>query len=109
MKNNQPEESDWKKFRALVPELRERYLRGRNAELIAILRNESLTPTEQFWNANERMDEVGTILRSCLDGHKRSTMVNSLMLMYRYQMITDQDLDGFSVEVRERLESLSEI
>lgn len=108
MKNNQPDESDWKCFRAMVPELRERYLRDRNAELIAILQGESLTPTEKFWTANERMKEFGGILRTCLDDHRRSKMMDSLMLMYRYQMIKDADLEKFIEEVRERVACLIE-
>ena len=108
MKHDRPSESDWKKFRAIVPELRERYLRERNSELSAILRDESSTPTNQFWTASERIEEIGKILRSCLDGHSRSTMMNYLMIMYRHQMLTKIDLDGFSEEVRERLERLTE-
>jgi hypothetical protein len=103
MTNNQPGESDWKNFRSIVPELRERYLSAQNTELISILLDESLTPTVKFWTASERMDEIGDILRACLDDHRRSTMVHVLRLMYHHRMITDQDMNGFSEEVRERI------
>ena len=103
MKHDGPIESDWKKFRAIVPELRERYLRERNAELSAILRDESSTPTHRFWTASERIEEIEKILKSCLDGHSRSTMMVYLMMMYRHQMLTEADLNGFSEEVRGRL------
>ena len=102
MKHDQPGESDWKKFRMIVPELRERYLRKRNSEIIVILRDESSTPTNIFWTASERIEEIGRILRSCLDGHTRSTMMNYLMIMCRHQMLTEEDLGGFSEEVRGR-------
>jgi hypothetical protein len=103
MTSHQPLESDWKRFRAIVPELRERYLRGRNAELIATLQDEALTPTEMFWTASELMEEIGGILRACLDDHRRSTMFHALRLMVHHQMITAEDLDGFSDELRERI------
>jgi len=103
MKHDLPSESDWKMFRSIVPDLRERYLRERNSELSAILRDESLTPTNQFWNVSERIDEIGKILKSCLDGHSRSTMITYLMMMCRHQMLREEDLDGFSEEVRGRL------
>lgn len=103
MTTNQPAESDWKKFRAIVPELRERYLRDRNTELAFILKGETLTPTEKFWAASERIEEIGGILRACLDDLRRSNMVHSLKLMYRHQMISDEDLSGFSEELRERI------
>ena len=108
MKHDQPSESDWKKFRAIVPELRERYLRERNSELRAILQDESLTPTNQFWAASDRIEEIRKILRSCLDGHSRSKMMNFLAIMYRHQMLTESDLDGFSEEILVRLERITE-
>jgi hypothetical protein len=101
MTTNQPAESDWKRFRAIVPELRERYLRDRNSELISILEGKALTPTERFWTASERIEEIGGILRTCLDDHRRSNMMHSLRLMYRHKMILDEDLNGFSEDVRE--------
>ena len=108
MKHDQPGESDWKKFRTIVPELRERYLRERNSEMSAILQDESLTPTDQFWTASDRIEEIRKILRSCLDGHSRSKMMNFLAIMYRHQMLTESDLEGFSEEILERLERITE-
>jgi hypothetical protein len=54
------------------------------------------------------MKEFGGILRTCLDDHRRSKMMDSLMLMYRYQMIKDADLEKFSEEIRERVACLIE-
>lgn len=106
MTHNHPEVSDWKRFRTIVPRLRERYLRDRNAEFIAILPRESQTPDENFWAANDRIEELVGILRACLDDHRRSTMLTKLMLMYRHQMIRDEDLHGFSKSVRDRVATL---
>lgn len=100
---DKPAESDWKAFRALVPELRERYLCGRNAELLAVLRDDSLSPTEQFWELEERTREIAGVLRDCLEDHSRSKMVSCMMLMHRHEMLTDADLVGFSQDVRERI------
>ena len=99
---DQPAESDWKMFKAMVPEWRERYLSDRNIELISILQDEASTPTGRFWTAYDRMEEIGGILRACLDDHKRSNMMSSLRLMYHHELISDEDLKGFSEEVRER-------
>ena len=68
-----------------------------------IFQSESSTPTEKFWKASERMEEIGSILRACFDDHRRSTMIHSLRLMYNHQIITDEDLDGFSEEAQERI------
>ena len=109
MKHNQPCESDWKKFRTIVPNLRERYLRERNSELCAILRDESLTPTNQFWTASERIDEIGKILKSSLDGHSRSTMIHYMIVMYGHQILREEDLADFSEEVRGRIAGIREL
>ena len=51
-----PKESDWKTFRKMVPELRERYLTEKNKEIVAIFMDEARTPTERFWGARERIE-----------------------------------------------------
>ncbi len=104
-----PIESDRNKFRSIVPALRERYLERLIPELTATLQDESQTPTERFWSAHERMQEIEKILRVCLDGHSRSRMMGYVFLMVRHQMLTEDDLAGFSEELRERVNMISEI
>jgi hypothetical protein len=106
--NEQPIESDWKKFRGMVIELRERYLTRRNLEIVSIFGDESLTPTERFWEASERLKEVGYIFRTCLHGHSRSKMISFMMLMYGYEMFSNEDMEGFSDEVCERIWGMGE-
>jgi hypothetical protein len=107
--HDKPKESDWKTFRKIVPELRERYLRRRNAELLAILQDESLTPTEQFWTVQERARKEAKILRECLDGHSRSKMLMFMIVMRRHKMLTDEDLKQFSSELQAEIEDFSNI
>jgi hypothetical protein len=98
-----PLESDWKTFRKLVSEWRERYLQKKNDEIIEILTDESKTPTERFWDAKERMKEEAKILVDCLDGHSRSKMAWYLLLMHRHELIQDYDLKEFSEALREQI------
>jgi hypothetical protein len=93
-------ESDWKTFRKLVPELRERYLTEKNKGLIAIFMDESRTPTERFWDAREQIEKERKILEACLDGHSRSSMRWYMYLMYRHGMLSDSDLENFSEDLR---------
>ena len=102
-----PKESDWKTFRRRVPEWRERYLTTKNKEIIGILTDEHKTPTEQFWDAKERMKEEARILVDCLDGHSRSKMHWYLFLMHRHGLIAEADLEEFSEELRDRILALS--
>lgn len=96
-------ESDWKTFRRRVPEWRERYLSGKNKEIMAVLTDENRTPTERFWEAKEKMKKIARILVDCLDGHSKSEMPEYLNLMYGHGLIGDADLEEFSEPLRERI------
>ncbi len=104
-----PQESDWKKFRSMVPELRERYLRTKNEELAAILNDESLSPTERFWEIEERSRETAKVLRSCLDGHSSSRMALFMMEMSNHGMMAEEDIADFSEEIRQRFAAWKEL
>jgi hypothetical protein len=103
-----PLESDWKTFRKRVPEWRERYLQGKNAEIISILKDASKTPSERFWDAKEKMKKEAKILVDCLDGHSRSKMRWSLLLMYGHGLIQDSDLGEFSESLKEQILTISQ-
>ncbi|MCB1090172.1 MAG: hypothetical protein KDL87_01480 [Verrucomicrobiae bacterium] len=107
--NNGVSESDWKRFRAKVPEWRERYLERKNRELAAVFTDKNRTPTDQFWEVEERVNKEAKTLRRCLDGHRRSGMVDSMASMMRCGMLTDADLVDFSEDLRATLAVLKEI
>lgn len=94
-----PKESDWKAFRKMVPDLRERYLEEKNKDIAAILMDESLTSTRRFWDARERIEKERKILEDCLDGHSRSKMKWYMYLMYRHKMLSDLDLENISEDL----------
>ena len=101
-----PKESDWKRYRDMVSDLRERYLKEKNQELAEMLTSSDKTPTERFWDTLERMKKEGKILQDCLDPHSRSNMFMSMMLMLRYGMLKEEDLEGFSEELHHDLTSI---
>lgn len=100
-------EADWTTFRELVPELRERHLSERNKDLMAILEDDSHTHTERFWTVSERAGETARLLRACFDGHTRSKMLEILLLMYRYGILSHDDLRKFSEDLQAKVIELS--
>ncbi len=96
-------ESDWKKFRAMIPVWRERYLAAQNARLVGRLVDPALNHTERFWSAFETTQNEARTLRECLDGHSRSSMERFLLTMRGAGMITEPDLTDFSPELRRRV------
>ena len=101
--HEKPKESDWKAFRKLVPEMRERYLQARIEDFSSVLHNEGLNATEKFWELEERSSDISKILRKCLDGHSRSKMDLFIGLMLRHGLMTQDDLSVFSSELREQM------
>ena len=72
-------ESDWKRFRAMTVEWRERYLATQNVRIARILTNPKKSETERFWEAEEQIGKIAKVLRQCLDDLRRSTMAIRLM------------------------------
>lgn len=99
-----PAEADWKKFRAMVPDLRERYVTACNARLAALLTHPQKTETERFWDTLEEMKREAKILETCLDGHSRSSTYRYLNLMINYGMLKREDAAVFSPELQQYLE-----
>ena len=98
-----PAESDWKKFRAMIPLLRERYLAARNGAIAALLTDPQKNETERFWDAMEEMGKEAKVLQHCLDGHARSKMRQFMLSMIRAGMMTKEDLAQFSPKLQEDL------
>ena len=96
-------ESDWKKFRDMVVELRERYLAERNPRIIRVLSDSKKSETERFWDAFHLMEKEAKTLVRCLDGHSRSSMQIYMASMLHAGMLKEEDLHVFSDEVREQL------
>jgi hypothetical protein len=89
-------ESDWKKFSAMVPVLRERYLAQRNRAIAAILNDPARNETKRFWDTMEQMEKEAKVLQRCLDGHSRSNLWQYMATMIQAGMMTKEDLAQFS-------------
>ena len=96
-------ESDWKKFSAMIPMLRERYLAEQNARISTILAAPNKNETERFWDALEAMQKEAKTLRWCLDDNSRSKMVLHMLTMRSVGMLKKEDLADFSEELRNQL------
>lgn len=96
-------ESDWKKFREMVPRLRERFLAESNARLAKLLGDPKKTETERFWDAEDEARKIAQTLRDCLDGHSRSKMTHHMHLMRSAGMLKREDLADFSEELQRQI------
>ena len=93
-------ESDWKKFNAMIPMLRERYLAEQNARIGRMLADPKKNETERFWDAMDAMQKESKTLRGCLDDHSRSKMELAMIRMRAAGMLKKEDLADFSPELQ---------
>ena len=97
-------ESDWKVFRKKAPEWEQAVLDRLNQAYIQLLCGPE-TPAEKFWTLRRRINkDVHRIGVSIEAG--RSTMEDEMGLLLRAGAITPEDLDGFSADLRGRLEAV---
>jgi len=66
-----PKESDWKVFRDILPELREKYLKKKNREIEKILKDPKRNESEKFWDTKEKLEKEAKVMRECLDDYSR--------------------------------------
>ena len=99
----EPHETDWKKFTAMLPVWRERYLTEKNRRIAGLLGQPGQTETERFWAAQKMMEKEARTLQRCLDDIRRSRMIERLLEMRLAKMITREDLAEFDAELREAI------
>ena len=104
-----PKESDWKKFKDLIPLMRDRFLLRKNEELIAVLSQEGKTPTEIFWETKERLDEYEKIIYQCFRYQSRSDMWLAVLSMRTYCLMLDEDLEQFSEPLRQDIQRVAAV
>ena len=100
---NEPRESDWKKFRAMLPVWRERYVAETNSRIAAVLADAKKTETERFWDAEKLIGKEARILQRCLDDIRRSRMWERLAEMRTAGMIRRNDLAEFGQELQDQV------
>ncbi len=94
-------EKDWKLLRSRLPGWQEAYMDKLNHEYMAILGGEG-RPSEKFWKLHDRIrqDIYSSGVKVVM---KRSNMKIILMNLLEEGVITADDLEGFSDELRELL------
>lgn len=92
-------ESDWKLFRKRLPEWQERHMGKLVREYAGILAGPDLA-SDKFWTLEKRIRKdkkhVGVVAEM-----SRSEMFFNLLELLRDGVITLEELDGFSDELRE--------
>ena len=91
--------ADWKLFRDKVPGWQEAYMARLNKEYIELLQGDG-NAADKFWALEKRMKEdrksPGVAMQMC-----KSDMPFELLRLLQDGAICEEDLEGFSEDVRE--------
>ena len=97
--------SDWKKYCERVPEWQERYMAKLLDRYTKLLKEKDKDPSERFWKLEERIkkDKASPGVRLRLD---KKEVVYDLMAMIRGKVITFEDLEDFSDDLKTTVKEL---
>lgn len=102
---NTVSEKDWKLFRSKLPGWQEAYMDKLVKEYIKLLSGDKL-PSDKFWALEERIRQDKRNPGVLITEMSRSRMRSNLLHMLACKVITVEDLDGFSEELRQDLEQI---
>ena len=101
----QVKEQDWKLFRRRLPLWQEAHMDKLNQEYIRLLSVEG-NASDKFWELEERIRRDRKSIGVVAD-MRRSQMHSHLISLLLHEIIREEDLDGFSEELKETLKFVS--
>lgn len=107
MYDNEFKESDWKKFRKLIPSWQERHIKKLSQEYITIL-NQNKLPSDNFWELENRIKQdkksPGVLIEM-----SRSKMIQNIMIMLKDGIIELDELSDFSDTFKDTINTYLEL
>lgn len=98
----QANEKDWKLFRNRLPGWQEAYMGKLIEEYKALLSSEGQA-SEKFWALEKRIKQDKRNPGVLLQDVRCTNMEMHLLQLLRYEVIQEDDLEGFGQELRERI------
>ena len=95
--------SDWQFFRTKIAQWQENYMDTLNKEYIELLSGEG-DASEKFWKLEERIKRDKKHPGVIIQQMSKSEMVYDIAILIRDGVITIEDLDGFSEELKEHVQ-----
>ena len=96
---------DWKLYREKMAQWQENYMERLNKEYIELLSSEKGNPSDRFWELEKRIKEdrrhPGVILE-----RRKSTAFFDIVNLIRLNVITINDLEGFSEALQEAVKEI---
>lgn len=95
-------EKDWKLYRNKIAGWQEAYMERLCEEYMEILRADEIG-SERFWKLHDRIKKDKKSPGVLITRSSRSDMIDNIFALLIYRVITMDDLDDFSEELKEQL------
>ena len=92
-------ESDWKLFKKMLPQWQERYMEKLIGQYVEILNGDS-EASSRFWALEERVNRDKLSSGVLVNDMRRSTMRYEIANLLSDNVITLDDLDGFTEDIK---------
>lgn len=92
-------ESDWKLFKKMLPQWQERYMEKLIGQYVEIL-NGGSEASSRFWALEERVNRDKLSSGVLVNDMRRSTMRYEIANLLSDNVITLDDLDGFTEDIK---------
>lgn len=99
-------EHDWKIFRNKIPDWQERYMERLAADYITLLQSEKKA-SAKFWELEKRIKQDKKSPGVLID-MRRSTAINNIVNMVLDEVISFDDLEDFSDDLKEAVKFIAE-
>lgn len=99
-------ERDWKIFRKKIPDWQEHYMERLAVEYIALLQNEKNASTK-FWELEKHIKQDKKSPGVIID-MRRSTAINNIVSLVLDEVISLDDLEEFSDDLKEAVKYIVE-
>ena len=95
---------DWKIFKKVRDKALDRFCQRVLNECDNILRDETKTVHERYTTLYGHLRDRDKVIAKAFDDYRRSTAVLCLMLMHQHELLTGEEIEEFSDEVRRSLD-----
>ena len=92
-------ESDWKLFKKMLPQWQERYMEKLIGQYVEILNGDS-EASSRFWALEKRVNRDKLSSGVLVNDMRRSTMRYEIANLLSDNVITLDDLDGFTEDIK---------
>ena len=98
---------DWKIFREKIPEWQEAYMERLNQEYIALLSGDG-NASEKFWELYKRQRKDKHCVGVQISMRGKSGMISDILRFIYEDVISTEELEGFSDELKEIIRIVEE-